>query len=581
MRLRTVLAGLAAIFITHAASAVCQLKLAELKVTMAGLRPLVPVKVDGVDAMFLVDTGAFYSTISAANAARFGLRASSLPGEMRGIGGSVPLGVTTVKTFTIANTPVKNLEFVVGGNELGGEMAGIIGQNILSRFDVEYDLANGAIRLGIPHGCSGNLAYWAKDAPVSVLPFDPGARLNLHIVGNVKLNGTAMRALFDTGAQTTTVTLRAARRAGIRVDGPGVIAGGRMGGIGRKTVRSWVAPFDSVEIGGIKVLRTKLEVGDFDMDGPDLLVGDDFFLSNRIFVSNTQHRMYFTYNGGRMFNLEHFHEGAVPPTKAAASAAASDDPTDADGFARRGAALLARGEVERALTDLTRACELAPNEPRYRYRRAIALLDHKDLAAGTADLDRAIALKADDPEMLLLRFRLRLQAKNREGARADLDAASAELPEQADQRLLVAQGYETLDAFDLAVENYDRWIKVHADSSRYDQALNGRCWASALGNIGLNAGLAACDRAVGRTARAPNTLDSRGLMHLRRAEYGRAIADYDAALAKRPNMGWSLYGRGIAKLKSGDKPGGEADLAAAAKVAPQLAERAKGYGIAP
>jgi len=580
MRLHAVLAGLAAIFVAHAASATCQLKLAELKVTMAGLRPLIPVKVEGVDAMFLVDTGAFYSTISAANAARFGLRTSSLPMEMRGIGGTVPLGVTTVKTFTIANTPVKNLEFVVGGNELGGEMAGIIGQNILSRFDVEYDLANGAIRLGIPHGCSGNLAYWAKDAPVSVLPFDPGARLDLHIVGNVKLNGMNMRALFDIGAPATTVTLQAARRAGIRVDGPGVIAGGRMGGFGRKTVRAWIAPFDSVEIGGIKGLRTKLEIGDFNL-GEDLLVGDDFFLSNRVFVSNTQHRMYFTYNGGRMFNLEPVREGAVPPTSAAASAVASENPTDADGFARRGSALLARGEVERALADLTHACELAPNEPRYRYRRALALLDHKDLAGGTADLDRAIALKVDDPEMLLTGARLRFQAKNREGARTDLDAASAALPEQADQRLLVAAAYEALDAFEPAVRNYDRWIKVHADSSRYDQALNNRCWASALGNIDVNTGLAACDRAVGRTARAANTLDSRGLMHLRRAEYARAIADYDAALAKRPNMGWSLYGRGIAKLKVGDKPGGEADLAAADKIAPKLAERAKGYGIAP
>lgn len=77
------------------------------------------------------------------------------------------------------------------------------------------------------------------------------------------------------------------------------------------------------------------------------------------------------------------------------------------------------------------------------------------------------------------------------------------------------------------------------------------------------------------------TLDSRGLVHLRRGEYNRAIADYDAALVKRPDMGWSLYGRGVAKLKSGDKPGGEADLAAAAQVAPKLAKHAKDYGIAP
>jgi hypothetical protein len=35
----------------------------------------------------------------------------------------------------------------------------------------------------------------------------------------------------------------------------------------------------------------------------DMLIGADFFLSHRIYVANSQRKLYFTYNGGPVFNL--------------------------------------------------------------------------------------------------------------------------------------------------------------------------------------------------------------------------------------------------------------------------------------
>lgn len=68
---------------------------------------------------------------------------------------------------------------------------------------------------------------------------------------------------------------------------------------------------------------------------------------------------------------------------------------------------------------------------------------------------------------------------------------------------------------------------------------------------------------------------------LRLGQYQASIGDYDYALKVNPRIPWSLYGRGVDKLRLGRKADGEADLAAAAALDPRLAETAKGYGVTP
>ena len=74
------------------------------------------------------------------SAAPFGL-------QVMGIGGAVDTSVATVKVLTFAGVAVHNVEFLVGGTDVGGDVAGIVGQNLFRIGDVEYDLANGVIRL--------------------------------------------------------------------------------------------------------------------------------------------------------------------------------------------------------------------------------------------------------------------------------------------------------------------------------------------------------------------------------------------------------------------------------------------------
>src|SRR5882762_734060 len=145
---------------------------ASLPVTMAGTRPLVHAAINGTDALFLADSGMFYSSLTTAAASEFKLILHPAPFgyEVRGIGGGSRSYLTEVKTFTIFGLPVPHVQFLVLPNDLGNGEAGILGQNVFRISDVEYDLANGVIRMVRPRDCKNAvLAYWAKgmDKPVS------------------------------------------------------------------------------------------------------------------------------------------------------------------------------------------------------------------------------------------------------------------------------------------------------------------------------------------------------------------------------------------------------------------------------
>src|ERR1019366_6629169 len=183
-------------------------------------------------------------------------------------------------------------------------------------------------------------------------------------VATATVNGVRIRVMFDTGSPRSMLFLAAAARAGVRPSDPGVTSAGYTAGVAaRSQFNIWRARFASFKLGDEEIKNTPLLIGDMQLPGVDMLVGADFFLSHRVYVSNTQHKIYFTYNGGPVFNLD-------TDTPAATAAADADAPQDAAGLARRAAASAARRNFPDAIADLTRAMALAPNDPDYVYDRA-------------------------------------------------------------------------------------------------------------------------------------------------------------------------------------------------------------------
>ena len=555
------------------AHAACQTELLELPVKMMGSRAVATVGINGTSVPLTVDTGAFFSVLTEAAATQLNLSLRPLHGlRVEGITGSVESRITTVDKLQLLKGDVPRVQFIVGGNEPGAGTMGLMGRNFLASTDTEYDLANGVIRLSFPNDecAKSSMAYWAGASHVTELALerdyrDPSPSPAMR--SRVKLNGREFVALFDTGA-TTIVSLQAARRAGVTEEQ--MTAAGAIYGAGRGSARSWTAPFERVEIGDEAITQNSLRVGSFKLDSADLLLGIDFFLSHRIYVSKKQDKMFITYNGGTVFATNRAGAmGAVPFNAAAAASSGQpaelDEPVTADLLARRGAASAARQDYERALREISRAIEREPTSAAYLAQRGGVYQALKLPAKAMADFDKAIELDPAQPDARLGRAVLRLRGKDRDGALSDLDALDGALASQAQVRLAMARLYLELEHPAQAVAQFNHWLPSHPDEVRRDVALNGRCWARAMLGSELDKALIDCNAAISAEPKNAAYLDSRGWVNLRLGRYEQALADFDRALSLRPGTAWTLYGRGLTKSRLGDVTQGEADLAAARK----------------
>jgi tetratricopeptide (TPR) repeat protein/predicted aspartyl protease len=572
---------------------------------MSSTRPIVAGTINGQEAHFLADSGAFFSSLTVLAAERFGLKPKKIGNGyfVRGVGGTSIAELAKVQDFGLKGLPgtAHGVDFLVIGKLYLGEADGMIGQNIFGVGDTEFDLANGVIRVVRVKDCANRrLDYWNHTAEFGLIDIQSSTPQHSHIVGTAVLDGLKIRVLFDTGASTSLLSRRVAEKVGIKPDSPGVIPAGFTGGIGERRVDTWIGTFKSLDLGGETIRNIKIRFGaSAPVEDEDLTLGADFFLSHRIYVAKSQNKLYFSYNGGPVFDLKVRTE-ATPSTSGTGDASTpsepganpapeagdvartdySDTPKDAAGFRRRGAASEARGDLAGALSDFDRAIALDPHDPDgYHQRALLRLRTHAEVSA-MQDLDQALLLRPD-ANLFLLRGELRLTNNNPDGAEADFNAATALATADQTLTLKVANAEINAGRFDEAIVRLDHWVATHPVDPILTAALNARCWARASQGAELKLALADCDYAVRAAPRAAPFLNSRALVHLKLGNLDRAIKDYKAALAANPKMASSLYGLGLAEMKKGLKNDADRDLQAALQLSPAIAEQYKRIGLAP
>ncbi len=566
----------------NAAAAECKMsKYFDLPVDMEGRAAVVATKIGGQDARFEVDSGAFFSTLTPEAAEQMKLRRIPTPGflSIRGIGGSDDAWVGEASDFNFAGLPLKNIQFVVA-HHLHMGTVGLLGQNLLSFADVEFDFANGVMRYIKVENCRDTpLAYWSR-GNYGVIPIETyHPPENWHIKGTVKINGKPVRVVFDTGAAISILSRRAAERVGIDMNAPDVKSSGETHGIGRGVAEMWTAPIASFAIADEEIKNTRLTVTDkigLDSD-VEMLLGMDFFLSHRVLVSRSQNKLYFTYNGGPVFRLDTTPASESPTDKQAAPA--TDAPQDPDGLEREGKALMSRRDYTGALQAFDKAIALDAKSPKRYVERAEAQLATGNSDLARADLDRALELDPKYAPALLGRGDLDLRGEDLARAEADFSALLKAAPDDGGMQLRIASLYVRHRHWAEAIPHYDTWIDAHPKDDGLWSSLNERCWARAMLGKDLDKALDDCNAALKKGPRNAEVLDSRGMVYLRLGRFQESVADYDAALKLQSKSPWSLYGRGLAKQRLGKQAEGDADIKAALAISPRLETEAREIGL--
>ena len=126
-----------------------------------------------------------------------------------------------------------------------------------------------------------------------------------------------------------------------------------------------------------------------------------------------------------------------------------------------------------------------------------------------------------------------------------------------------------------AIPDYDSAIRI---DPRKFMAWNGRCWARIVIGKDREGALSDCNEAIRLAPDDANNYNSRGFVHFRMKQYTAAISDYDAAIARDPNVASSYYIRGLSKLALG-AASGNADIAKGKSIEPEIAKRFSGYGV--
>lgn len=138
--------------------------------------------------------------------------------------------------------------------------------------------------------------------------------------------------------------------------------------------------------------------------------------------------------------------------------------------------------------------------------------------------------------------------------------------------------YRRQGQIDRAIGDLSEAIRLRLDP-KAASALNSRCWTRAVAGRELNEALADCNEALRLRPNDANTLNSRGLVHLKLGQLDKAIADYTAALEARPKYPSYLFGRGLAKRMKGEAEAADADIAAARAIDPTIAKEYARYGL--
>jgi predicted aspartyl protease len=281
----------------------CRLQLAAtLPVTLehGGRAIMVTAAVNGQPVKLQVDTGAENSLLRETTAEKLGLKYNMLKRyQHASIYGGVRMHrFTLLQDFTLGKLKASGITFLLmpEDDKVKGVPDGLLGGNILSVYDVDFDFAHGKMNLFLPHRCAGKAVYWTQDEnAIARIPF----KFDGHIELPVAVDGKEMAAALDTGAHDTVMDLEAdLPKFGLTVKSPGMVPVES----GHAAGQSYLYTFKTMAFGGVTVNNPKVRFISEEYSHvyrDRMLLGMDILSQLHLFIAYREHMIYVTAAGAQ------------------------------------------------------------------------------------------------------------------------------------------------------------------------------------------------------------------------------------------------------------------------------------------
>jgi clan AA aspartic protease (TIGR02281 family) len=416
---------------------------------------LLPVLLDGKRATnFLVDTGAPMSLVTAGIADELKLSRHTAHTGVIGAGGGVINQKVGFNSLKLGNLIDRNPWFFVKPNFQNEiyNIGGIFAADYLYDYDVDLDFSQKKINLFLQSNCGDQVVYWNNSYVAIPIEVNNGR----HIIVEVKLDGKPIKAMLDTGATNSSITVRRARELyDLAIDAPDVTASGKTITADGAELQTYRHQFKTLEVGGITFKNPRIsllsEPRIAENQMPELVLGMRELERLHLYIAYHDSMIYATSLDAEALKQQADDHRQWAWCNGRGVAGAADGPSIdqqidacsavtqvaglepqllATAFANRGLAHQAKREYDqaiqdydRALQDYDQAIQLEPKQSSYWNNRCEIRARRGDLTSALSDCDEAVMLAPKSGDVFDTRAFVHLQAGRLDAAMADYDRA--------------------------------------------------------------------------------------------------------------------------------------------------------------
>ena len=254
---------------------------AVLPLEMYGGVPTVKAEIDGKPAVLVLDTGSDRTVLSRAAAQRLGVAEGVAAPGLRGAGGLATAAQGVVGTLGLGAANLRDVKVLVSdGPE--APLDGVIGIDTFVDYELELDVRARRAVLYAARSCVEAAPGWTGRA-VS-LPVQQQAGSG-HLFVQMFVDGEPLHGLLDSGASRSVLSLQAAEDAGLRSRVLEQVPQFRSHTMNREGLLFRPVRFRELRVGEDAIAAPVLTVGDLPAFAGDLLLGEDYIGTRRLWFS--------------------------------------------------------------------------------------------------------------------------------------------------------------------------------------------------------------------------------------------------------------------------------------------------------